>query len=639
MNTWRLEELPWLPVAPLDFRAQCTQAFQRVEPELEHAVRKLASYALNLDQLVTLSKRWSKRRATGVTTTTMTPFCLGLVSNATTNFLVPCLEASALRFGINLQVMAAGFGQTVQEAIDSQSRINQVKPDAVLVALDHRGLGFPAWFDPTIQTDTDTAQDPVAHALATLQSIRHGFLQNGCKAVIFQTVSIPPEPLFGNLDAVLSASLQHMANRFNAQLGERCQENADILLDCAHLAASVGLEQWHDPLQWNLAKLTFAQRFLPLYAEHVVRLLAAMQGKSRKCLVLDLDHTLWGGVIGDDGLEGILLGPGDPVGEAFLAIQGTALELHRRGIALAVCSKNEEEIARLPFRNHPDMLLKESHIAVFMANWQDKTNNLLRISQQLNIGLDALVLLDDNPVERANVRAALPEVAVPELPADPALFPRALRGAGYFESVAFTKDDSQRAAYYQANAQRAQIQHTTQDLTHFLLSLEMELTLAPFDGPGRQRVVQLINKTNQFNLTTKRYNEAQVAEIEQAKDLFTLQARLSDRFGDNGMISIVICRKRDAVWDIDTWLMSCRVMNRHVEDAVFAQIVRHAQQAGATALSGEYIASPRNAPVRDLYQKFGFQQVAQTENGSSSWRYNLQHFQAKELFMRIQSTL
>ncbi len=631
MNRWLLEELPWLPLPPEDFRAQCTNAFNCAEPERSQSIKKLANCTLSLDHLLTLAKRWSKAK-TAEPTTPFTPLHLGLVSNATTNFLAPALSGTALRYGIDLTITTAGFGQTIQEAIAPNSHINQAKPDAILIAMDQRGFGFPTHFTPS-------TTDYIAEAMESIHTLRQGFHQAGCNTLIFQTLSQPPEPLFGHLDRLTSSASACMLHAFNAQLSTTIHASTDLLFDCAHLAASVGLEQWHDPLQWNLAKLSFAQKFLPLYADHVLRLLAAMRGRSRKCLVLDLDHTLWGGVIGDDGLAGIRLGQGDPIGEAFVAIQNMALALKNRGIVLAVCSKNDAETARLPFRQHPDMVLKESDIAVFMANWHHKSDNLQQIAQQLNIGLDALVLLDDNPVERAQVQATLPAVAVPEMPTDPALFPRVLLAAGYFEAIAFTSDDQHRADHYQANQERNRLAETTQDLTAFLQALEMQLTLSPFDATGRQRITQLINKTNQFNLTTKRYTETEIKSMEQDKTLFTLQARLSDRFGDTGMISIVICRQQPDAWEIDSWLMSCRVMNRHVEHLIFAQLVHHATLAGATYLKGHFIPSPRNTPVQDHYQQLGFYKVAETAEGHSTWRFDLHQFQPQEYPITLHSTL
>jgi FkbH-like protein len=382
----------------------------------------------------------------------------------------------------------------------------------------------------------------------------------------------------------------------------------------------VGLADWHDPQLWNLGKLPFSDLLIPLYADHIARTIAAIRGKSRKVLILDLDNTVWGGVIGDDGLEGIQIAQGDARGEAHLAVQRLALNLRQRGIILAVCSKNTDEVAREPFEKHPEMLLKLNHIAVFQANWNDKASNIQAIAQELSLGLDAMVFLDDNPVERGLVRALLPQVAVPELPEDPAWYARTLTAAGYFEAVAFASEDLQRADFYQDNAKRLNLQAQAGGVDAYLASLEMTITFQPFDVTGRARIVQLINKSNQFNLTTRRYTEPEVAAAENDPAVFTLQVRLTDIFGDNGMISVVICRPGEAgVWEIDTWLMSCRVLGRKVENMVLREILSQARAAGVYKLLGTYRPTDRNKLVVDHYAKLGFTKIAEEESGQTRW--------------------
>ena len=629
MGDWQLENLPWLPPAPVNFRQLRKEAVNLDAPEWNGELVALLASALDIDQLTSLASRWQKVRHK-LTAAPLTPFKLGLVSNATTGLLVPALEATALRYKIDLELVVADFGQTVQEAIDPASAINQAQPDAVLAALDFRGVGFTSLFNPTAIAD-----DHIANALGMIQAMRQGFREAGCGPVILQTIAPQPENLFGNLDSRISGTQSFLANSFNVGLLAAVANSTDLLLDVAGLAAAVGLDRWHDPLQWNMAKLAFAPGFIPLYADHVMRVIAAMRGKSKKCLVLDLDNTLWGGVIGDDGINGIVLGQGDPLGEAHIAVQRMALELRNRGVVLSVCSKNDEQNALLPFEKHPDMLLKKEHIAIFQANWNDKASNLEAIARQLNIGVDALVLLDDNPAERAQVRAALPDVGVPELPDDAALYPRVLAAAGYFEAVAFTKDDQQRADQYQANMDRNALQGSSRDTGTFLKSLQMELSLRPFDQIGRPRITQLINKTNQFNLTTRRYSESQVAAMEAESDTFTIQARLIDRFGDNGMISVVICCNNGSNWEIDTWLMSCRVINRRVEEAIFAYLVAAAQKAGAKTLTGRHIPSGRNKLVADHYQKLGFTNCGSEADGVSVWCYDVADYKAVDLPMQV----
>jgi FkbH-like protein len=422
----------------------------------------------------------------------------------------------------------------VQEALSPTSKLARARPNAVLVALEHRGLPLRVTLGNSAE-----ARETVAACLDMVRAIREGLRANGIGVCILQTLARPPEAHFGSLDLVLPGTHRHLIDAINRGLADTIADTPDLLLDVAAIAETVGLAHWHDPTLWNMAKLPFASQFVPLYAEHVARLLAAAQGKSRRCLILDLDNTLWHGVIGDDGLEGIVIGQGDPTGEAHLAVQQTALMLRERGIVLAVSSKNNDDVARLPFQKHQEMALRENHIAIFQANWNDKATNIVAIADQLALGLDAMVFLDDNPMERNLVRQMLPEVAVPELPADPALYARTLLAAGYFEATVFSADDRKRADFYQDNAQRVALQKRAGNIDTYLASLDMTVTFQPFDAPGRARIAQLINKSNQFNLTTRRYGEQDVLEPEGDPSCYTLQVRLSDRFGDNGISSPV----------------------------------------------------------------------------------------------------
>lgn len=591
-----LINLPWLPAPPRDFRARC-----RAEKDGSN-LQFLANHSLNLNELNVLAKAVTRSREMSNSAQGLTSVRLGLLSNATTSLLVPALIATAIRHGILLDVVETPFNQGVQQALNPESEINLLKPDIVLLAYDLHSLSAPQ-----SMTDADDSAVAIAETLGSIDAMRRGIAAASGATVIAQTIVPPPAPFLGSYDRRLPGSPLAHTEAFNRGLLELLEDSGDVLLDTAHLAASIGLEYWHDATQWHIAKLPFSQDVVPLYADHVVRLIGAIKGKSRKCLVLDLDNTVWGGVVGDDGLHGISLGQGDPVGEAFLEVQRTALHLRSLGIILAVSSKNDDEVARQPFRNHPDMLLREDDIAVFQANWADKATNIEAIATALDIGVDSLVLLDDNPAERAQVREALPAVAAPELPDDPALFAQTLLAAGYFEATRLSSEDLIRADDYSARAKRIKLQGATRDLESYLQSLEMEIVFAPFDATGRGRITQLINKSNQFNLTTRRYTEREIAEMQDDPLTFTLQVRLRDRFGDNGMISVVIARSDGKNWEIDTWLMSCRVLGRCVEDAVLIEIVAQAMAAGANMLIGRFIPSGRNELVRGHYSRLGFE--------------------------------
>jgi FkbH-like protein len=351
---------------------------------------------------------------------------------------------------------------------------------------------------------------------------------------------------------------------------------------------------------------------------------------------MDLDNTLWGGVIGDDGLEGIKCAQGDATGEAHLSVQRTALDLRARGVVLAVSSKNTDEIARGPFQQHPEMLLKEDHLAVFQANWNDKASNIAAIAEQLSLGLASFAFIDDNPMERDLVRTMLPAVAVPELPQDPALYARTLLASGCFEAAVVSEEDFKRADFYQDNARRVDLMNSAGNLDDYLKSLNMEIFFRPFDATGRARIAQLISKSNQFNLTTRRYTESDVEALEGDRAAFHLQIRLTDVFGDNGMISVIVCRPaEEGVWEIDTWLMSCRVLKRRVEEAALAEIARSARAAGARSLRGVYKPTPRNGIVVDHYRNLGFTLERDEADGETVWTLDLAAYGEPELPMAI----
>ena len=617
MSNHLYANLAWLPEPPVDFSVQC-MAVLKTNESIGRGLRALAGYSLDENKLNRLAKVIDKARKEGQTLSPLVPVRLGIISNATSHFLAPALTATAARHGIALECIEANFDQVMQEALSSESAIARAKPDFVLVALDYRGIAL----NPSAG-NAAVAQTSLDGALNQLNVIREGVRRNSGAICILQTIVRPVESSFGSLDFLLPGTQRNLIDRFNRSAAESITGTPDLLLDVSAIAETVGLSEWHDLSLWNMAKSPFSHTYLPLYADHVCRLIAAQKGKSRRCLILDLDNTVWGGVIGDDGLEGIVIGQGDAGGEAFLDVQRTALALRGQGVVLAVSSKNNDETARLPFQKHPEMLLREDHIAVFQANWNDKATNIQAIAKELSLGLESMVFLDDNPVERGLVRRILPEVAVPELPEDPALYARTLLAAGYFEAVAYSNEDRQRAGFYQDNARRVALSNLAGDLSAYLDSLNMTITFQPFDEIGRARISQLINKSNQFNLTTRRYSELEVAEAERDPDSFTLQVRLSDTFGDNGMISVLICRTVGDDWHVDTWLMSCRVLGRKAENAVLQEVVMNARTRGIRHIRGVYLPTERNKLVADHYPKLGFTALEHRADGSTVWQLDV----------------
>lgn len=627
-----LKSMDWLETAPDDFRDQL-RALQRdlgAERRSDVAMRmvRLATHALDENQLVKLA-RLAKVFAADGAAPPLTSLKLGLIGDGTLSLLAPAIAGSGLRHRLLIDTFVGEFNRALLDAVDPSSPVRAAGLDMALIVSDARVLGLVQ-----AASSREEAEEKVERAFRQLQQIAENLRPHISSAIFVQTLVPPLEPLFGSFDRVEVGSPFAMIELLNRRIADWAAGGSVVLVDIARLATTVGLEIWDDPRHWHASKISFSPSHLPVYGDVVARALAATRGLSRKCLVLDLDNTLWGGVIGDDGLSGILLGQGSASGEAFLAVQKMALELRARGVVLAVCSKNEEDNARLPFREHPDMLLREDHIAVFQANWTDKASNLKAIAAALNIGVDALVFLDDNPAERMQVRRELPLVGVPELPDDPALYPRALAAAGYFEAVGFSKEDRERANYYQANAQRAAALDASGDIGAYLASLDMVCTIGLVDEVARPRVAQLINKSNQFNLTTRRYSESELAAAIEDPSRHVVQVRLVDRFGDNGIIGVLIADKKGSVWEIDTWLMSCRVLGRRVEEACLAHLAQTARRAGAKELVGKYIPSPKNGMVADHYEKLGFS-PADRVGDAALWRLSLDDFIAPKLEMRI----
>ena len=632
-----LVDLEWLPPAPHDFRDRL-RALQGelagdIQPNFYERLVSLAATSLSEAELARLAglSRWIKDSKSR--TAELSAVRLGIMGDGALSLVGPPIVGAGFRHGLLTDVIEGHYNSAVQEATDRSSRMHAAALDFALIAGDARALGL----DRAAASEGE-AEAKIDAALSGLRMIVDGLRPSVKSAILVQTVPAPLDPLFGSFDRVHAGSPFAMVETLNRKIADWAREGRVTLVDIARLATAVGLQTWHEPGHWHASKLAFSPMLIPVYADVVARTIAAVIGKSKKCLVLDLDNTLWGGVVGDDGLAGIEVGQGSSLGEAFIAIQTMALELRSRGVILAVCSKNEEDVARLPFRKHPDMLLREDHIAVFQANWTDKAANLRAIASTLNIGVDALVFLDDNPAERMQVRAALPLVGVPELPDDPALYPRTLAAAGYFEAVGFSEEDRNRAKYYQANTQRAEMLSSSRDIGDYLAALGMVCSIGRVDPISRSRVAQLINKSNQYNLTTRRYSEAEVELAENDPARYAIQIRLVDRFGDNGIISVIIADKADEAWTIDTWLMSCRVLGRRVQEAALAHLAAAAASEGAKRLVGRYIPSAKNRMVAGHYQSLGFTLIATAKDGKTEWRLDLAGYEAPDLPMRIQDS-
>lgn len=608
-------ELDWLPIVDASWDARLALARTLPWDEAKPIFVGLANTRLDFARTVKLDRVVSRARQAAGDPRDAASIRLAVLGSSTLAHLLPGIRIAGLRRSLVVECYEGDYGQYVQELADPGSGLHAFAPDVILLAFDARHV---AGGDGA---DAQGALARMRHCWALAQPL-------GC-AVIQQSVMPILAPAMGNNEHRLPGSSPTVIDQVNASLPAAADAAGVHLLSIdAAMRRGGGSDFWYEPGLWYRAKQEVSPRASHLYGEQVGRLLAAIRGLTAKCLVLDLDNTLWGGVIGDDGLDGIVLGQGSGLGEAFLDLQQYALTLQKRGVILAVCSKNDEVNARLPFEQHHEMLLKPHHISCFVANWGDKAQNLRTIAETLNIGLDALVFVDDNPVEQGLIRRELPTVAVPALPDDPADYVRTIARAGYFEALAITGEDRDRAALYAANARRAELRDSVTDMASYLAALRMELIWRPFDRAGLPRIVQLANKTNQFNLTTTRYVDRDIEAAIDDPSALTLQIRLKDIYGDNGVVALVLGRLRDRDLVVETWLMSCRVLGRQVEEATLDLLVDRARDMGAERIVGEYRATPRNAMVRDHYPRLGFAPL-DTTDGATHWALDLADYRPR----------
>jgi len=629
-----LEMMDLLP-PPVDFQSRLRLAVEAAADRLEK-LAELAQYRLGFLQTIQLDRALGtvgKESARGFTSVR-----LAVLASATVDHLAPPIRVSGLRRRLLIDIHIGPYGQYRQQLLDLNSPLRRVRPEMILLSLTAREAitGVPL---TATAADVDAA---ISHAIDELRILWRRVREAFHAIVIQQTLLNVAPPLFGSYERLVAGAPTQLIACLNERLSQAAAQDGVLLLDVARASERDGLDAWFDMTRWLQAKLEIAPQAAPRYGELVVRLIAAQRGLSKKCLVLDLDNTLWGGVAGDDGPEGIILGQGSGTGEAHLALQRYAKQLRDRGVILAVCSKNDPAVAEAVFRDNPEMLLKRTDIAAFVANWDDKAANLKQIAEQLNIGLDSLVFVDDNPAERARIRQVLPMVAVPELPDDAAYYVRCLAEGGFFESVSFTADDSRRGEQYAANISREAFRESSQSIDDFLKGLNMSVTFGPFQAVDLSRVAQLIAKTNQFNPTTRRHSVEDVAGFIATNGCLTLQFRLADKFGDNGLVSAMILRPvADAqdVLEIDTWVMSCRVFGRQLEREALNIAVETACRIGVRAFHAVYIPTSKNGVIKTLYSDLGFTPLegATSDNTATRWFLRLSDYMSQSTHIERRS--
>jgi FkbH-like protein len=552
---------------------------------------------------------------------------LALLADFASQTMLPLLRALFARNGTEVEIYEAGYDSIDTEILDPGSALHAFQPRFVVILLASEKLKQRLY-------RTDDRSDFADQTVARIAGLWDALKQAGSATVIQGNYVLPSERAFGHYELKAADSVGSVMADINHKLAAAARRANNVLLcDVDHIAADVGRRNWFDEPLWAMAKGICRLDHLPLLAQALVDIALAADGAVTKCVVLDLDNTLWGGVIGDDGLAGIALGDFDD-GEVFVGFQRFIGELKRRGIILAVVSKNDESNALLPFREHPNMVLREEDIAVFIANWDNKADNIRLVQKVLNIGFESLVFVDDNAFERGLVREFLPAVVVPELPEDPALYVRALARLNLFETASYSAADRQRPGQYRQEAQRELTKQVHSNIDDYLRALNMTIRLERFNTFNLPRIAQLIQRSNQFNLTTRRLNEAACEALMQDEaNCLPFTVTLADRYGDYGLISVVVLNLRSQEIEIDTYLMSCRVLRRGVEQYVMNAIFEQAQYRGASRVIGRYLRTAKNGMVKDFYSGFGFENIAAADNGDTVWALAPSDYVRKTTFM------
>ncbi len=593
-------------------RREYGEAWQRLM-ELTRSTRNYSEFA-KLARLHQRLKNQSPR-------TDAKSIRIALIGGATTDYIVDALELALAPKNLSATIFQSNYNAIASEMLVADSEALRFKPDvAVLVNTPANIHQMPNAGDSRRRVG-ELVDEVCEYWLGLCQKFRE---QHKCEIIINNFHQLPLRSL-GNLSAKTPWDADNFLKRVNIELGDRAPEYVHIN-DVESLAAQHGIDRWIDLRYWYHAKQPVSFESLPAYACNTASLIGALFGRTKKCLVLDLDNTLWGGVVGDEGADGIKIGEGEPVGEAFKAFQEYILQLKQRGILLTVCSKNDLENALEPFRVRSEMILQRDDFVAFKANWDPKPENIRQIASELNIGLDSLVFVDDNPAERAHVRLRLPEVNVVELTDDPADYPQLVNDTGHFEITSISDEDRQRTQQYQENAERAVLKESVSDYASYVASLEQRAFIRPIEPINVARVTQLINKSNQFNLTTRRYTTEQVTALMQNPLAVTATVSLKDRFGDNGLISVFASHIDAHEMFIDLWLMSCRVLKREVEQCLLNYVMEAAKQRGVQQLHGVYIPTKKNSMVSGHYSSMGFESIGEDEIGATHWKLNVDEY-------------
>ena len=540
---------------------------------------------------------------------------VALMSGSTIGEIKNILELFLLENGIKPTFYEGSYGLFYENLVFDDGSLKQFAPDIIYIHTSVRNL--------KLLPDINDTQEQIAEKqnaeFARFEQAIRAALGFGCP-VICNNFDLPVYRIMGNREGVDCHGKVRFVRQLNEKMAALAEATPNLYLnDLAYLQSIHGMDRFSSQTAWYAYKYAVSIDCIPYLCQSVGNIIKSLFGKNKKALALDLDNTLWGGIIGDDGAEGIQLGSESPAGMAYTEFQAYLKELSKLGILQNVCSKNEESIALTGFERS-DSVLKREDFLCFKANWEPKSQNIAAMAKEINILPESFVFVDDNPAEREIVRQELPSVTVPELTA-PEEYIAAIDRSGYFEVTALSADDKKRASMYKQNLERAQLEQSFGDYNDYLKSLSMTCQIGSFDAPHAERITQLINKTNQFNLTTRRYTAAEVEHLIDNPDYITLYGRLTDKFGDNGLVTAMIGQLQGDVLTIDLWIMSCRTFKRQLEHAMFDRLVACAAQHGVKKIVGHYYPTAKNLLVRDFYATIGFEKVAEDEQGNCTFEF------------------
>lgn len=553
---------------------------------------------------------------------------IAVLGGSTTNAIVDQLELFLLWQGIQPEFYQSEYNQYWQDAMFGQE-LREFKPDFVFIHTSNRNISAYPEMGMKAEEVADLAAGELERFTSMWDKLREDI---GCP-IIQNNMEMPYWRLLGNKDCVDI----HGRVRFITLLNEgfynyALRHDNFFIHDINYLSASLGLEKWADPLYWNMYKYAVAVPLIPEFAFSLSKIFASLLGKNKKVLALDLDNTLWGGIVGDDGVEGIAVGQEVPMGQAYCEFQAYIKAQKQLGILLTVCSKNDEENA-IAGLNHPDGVLRPDDFTLIKANWEPKSINIEQTAMELNLLPESIVFVDDNPAEREIVKGTLHVEAPPMEGIENYI--HTLDKGGYFEVTNFSEDDLKRGEMYKQNAERAKMQSAFADYGEYLDSLEMKAEITDFSPINLARITQLTNKSNQFNVTTKRFTPAEMEQTYKSANYIRLCGRLEDKFGDNGIVSVVIGKKQGETLDIELWLMSCRVLKRDMEYAMLDELVKAAKEQGIAEIIGNYYPTAKNGMVKNLFADFGFEKIAEDGEGNTKWQLFTEKYENKNLHITV----